>query len=196
MVHSCIWHLTARHRRTIDLAHRSRGHLTGHRLLSIPRYPKHPRRHANCHRKQSPCSKLKKKRCQQSHQRSGHRLIKDGHVIEQAANRFISAKVSAHGFHGLHKAMELSECRRLRIRKVSGSSGPNQGNLAELRTSSFSKGLTRSSKPSNSWQICNISTWAKTELQQLVCSTVQHFNTNRIAYKCLLILKVSGRMQE
>ena len=143
-----------------------------------------------------PAQNSKKKRCQQSHQRSGHRLIKDGHVIEQAANRFISAKVSAHGFHGLHKAMELSECRRLRIRKVSGSSGPNQGNLAELRTSSFSKGLTRSSKPSNSWQICNISTWAKTELQQLVCSTVQHFNTNRIAYKCLLILKVSGRMQE
>ena len=45
---------------------------------------------------------------QQSRQQSGHRLIEDGHVIEEAANRFISAKVSAHGFHGLHKSFPES----------------------------------------------------------------------------------------
>lgn len=112
--YAVVWRLTARHRRTIDLAHWSRGHLTGQRLdmtscglwkvskqsQDIPRHPK-----LIIIRSNHPAQKREKRSLrQQSRQQSGHRLIEDGHVIEEAANRFISAKVSAHGFHGLHKS--------------------------------------------------------------------------------------------
>lgn len=119
-------------------------------------------------RSNHPAQKREKRSlCQQSRQQSGHRLIEDGHVIEDAANRFISAKVSAHGFHGLHKSCpESGQHSASDVFYNEEGHGtfcgwesekcPKQGNLAEFRTSSFSKGLTRSSKPSNSWQICNV----------------------------------------
>ena len=200
-----VWRLTARHRRTIDLAHWSRGHLTGHShdmtscgLCKVSKQsqdiPSILQVMLIIIRSNHPAQKREKRpRCQQSHQQSGHRLIEDGHVIEEAANPFISAKVSAHGFHGLHKSFpESGQHSASDVFYNEEGHGtfcgwesekcPKQGNLAEFRTSSFSKGLTRSSKPSNSWQICNVNIsknhkWSaqgarKPNCNKLACSTV------------------------